>query len=94
MVDGDRAAWVERCHRALDSAGFTKVEARPEFGQVTGSYKKLSVWGDIAITLVPDGDARTRIDATATAAVDNVYALFGSPGRKIIARFKDALSSA
>jgi hypothetical protein len=58
---------------------------------VTCNYKKFTTWGEIQVTLVPEGDGNTKINACATANVDNVFALFKSPGRAIVGAFKSNL---
>jgi hypothetical protein len=46
------------------------------------------VWGEILITLLPAEGENTKIAMRATAGVDNVWALFASPTKKILAAFK------
>jgi hypothetical protein len=94
IVDGPREEWIDRCVAALTAAGFTGVAPNATLGQVSGNYKKLTVWGELALTLKPEGSNQTEIAASATANVDNIFALFGSPGRKIIQQFKSGLSAA
>ncbi len=91
VVDGQREVWVGRCEAALRSAGFGGVEANIALNQVKGNFHKLLVWGDILITLLPEG-AHTTIVAKATANVDNIWALFISPTKKILDAFKSNLS--
>jgi hypothetical protein len=50
--------------------------------------------GDLEVTLLPEGADNTRINAKATANVDNVFAALGSPGRKILNQFKQGISTA
>ena len=76
----------------MESNGFTRVAVDDLLGQVTGNYKKLTTWGDLLLTLTPEGEQSTRIHVKATAAIDNVYALVRSPGRKIIDEFKAGLA--
>ncbi len=88
VVAGPRDEWLSRCREALEAQGFTKIDVSETLFQIRANYKKATVWGDLEITLLPDGDASTKINARATANVDNVFAAFGSPGRKILDRFK------
>ena len=91
VVAGKREQWFSRCKDALSKGEFTAIQANEAFGQIKGDYKKFSVWGTIEITLLPEGE-NTKIVAKATANVDNVFALFSSPGKKIIEAFKSNVS--
>lgn len=91
VVVGKRGEWLEKCHNALRNGGFTDIQAQQGFGQVKGNYKKFTVWGSIEITLLPEGE-NTKIVVSAMANVDNIFALFSSPSKKIIAVFKSNLS--
>lgn len=88
VVAGPREEWLLRCRSALEAEGFTKIDVSKTLFQIGANYKKATVWGDLEITLLPEGDSSTKINARATANVDNVFAAFGSPGRKILDRFK------
>jgi len=91
VVDGPRDKWLSRCQSALQKAGFSAVKANSALNQVEGEYHKFLVWGEILVTLMPDGQ-NTKIVAKATANVDNIWTLFCSPTNKIIGAFKDGLS--
>lgn len=91
VVDGPRDKWLARCKDSLQKAGFGAVKANPALNQVEGTFRKFSVWGEILITLTPEGQ-NTKIVAKSTANVDNIFALFSSPTKKILAAFKDNLS--
>jgi hypothetical protein len=93
VVDGAREAWLTRSRTALELRGFTKIEVSEALFQVRANYKKFTTWGDIQISLLPSGDAATAVQVAATANVDNVFALFKSPGRKIVDEFKAGLDS-
>ncbi len=75
---------------ALNSGGFTSIKENDVINEFRADYKKLTMYGSIAITLtaVVNG-VDLRIEATAN--VDNVYALFSSPIQKILTAFKDNL---
>jgi hypothetical protein len=92
VVFGLRDRWLLACEDALESQGFTKIDVSGTLFQIRANYKKATVWGDLEITLVPEGTGATKINAKATANVDNVFAAFGSPGRKIIDRFKQGIA--
>jgi hypothetical protein len=93
VVSGSRDEWLQRGRTALEDGGFTKVQTSDAIYELSGNYKKLTVWGDIRVTLVPEGDSETRIIARATANIDNVFSLFRSPGRAILDQFKGSLYS-
>jgi hypothetical protein len=82
------------CEQALEAQRFTKIEVSTALFQIKTNYKKATVWGDLEVTLLPEGPDETRINAKVTANVDNDFAAFGSPGRKIIDRFKQGISAA
>lgn len=94
IVDGPRDVWLDRCEDALVARGFKKVVPNAALGQVSGDYRRMTLVGSLTLTLRPAGTDQTEIAASATANVDNVYALFRSPGQKIIQEFKSGLSAA
>lgn len=91
VVAGSRDAWLTKCQAALQTQGFTKVQASQTLYQLKANYKKATVWGDLELTLLPEGADSTKLTARATANVDNIFALFSSPGRKILDRFKHGI---
>lgn len=91
VVSGGREQWLPRCKQALANGGFTKVEANEAFGQIKADFKKFTVYGSIEVTLLPEGQ-NTKVIAKATANVDNIFALFSSPGKKILNAFKENLT--
>jgi hypothetical protein len=93
VLAGARDVWLKNCRAAMESAGFSAIEVSPTLFQVTGKLRTFTVWGDLQITLLPEG-ASTRLVCRATAGVDNIWALFKSPTRTILTRFKTALDSA
>ncbi len=91
VVDGNRDSWLTRCEAALHAQGFTGVAVNPTLLQLEGNYKKATVWGSLLVSLMPSGENATSIVMRATANIDNVFALFSSPGQKIVNRFKEGL---
>jgi hypothetical protein len=91
VVEGPRDEWLSRCRSALESRGFMKIEVVETLFQLHGNYKKFATWGDLRVELLPSGDEATTLQMTATANVDNVFALFKSPGRRILEEFKTGL---
>lgn len=91
VVDGPRWEWLQRCRDALARGGFSKIETEEQLGQLHAAYRKVSVWGSLDITLLPDGDARTQLQLVASGNVDNIYALFRSPSKRILEAFKSGL---
>lgn len=89
-VEGDRETWLQVCEDALEEAGFSDLEVNRRLCRIEGSYRSFTTVGDIVVTLTPEGQY-VRITAKATANVDNVFALFSSPGQKILDRFLDEM---
>jgi hypothetical protein len=90
VVAGSREDWLARCEDALIAQGFSGVKSNSTLCQVEGAYHKFLVWGEILVTLFPEG-TNTKIVAKATANADNIWALFGSPSKKILTVFKESL---
>src|SRR5438270_475220 len=93
VVDGKREDWLGKCAGAMRDQDFTRISESQSLYEVTADYKKWrpgAGWGTLAVTLHPEGE-RTRMVLRATANVDNIWALFRSPGRQIIDRFKAGL---
>ena len=80
----------QRAENALSEGSFTSIKANGLINQITANYKKLSVWGEIKITL-SENNEKTKIDVESTANSDNIFALFSSPNDKILNAFKDNL---
>jgi len=93
-IEGNRNEWLQKINNALSVAGFTNVICDSLLFQVKGDYKKVSIWGDIIVTLIPFGtnDDKTEMYIKSTANVDNIYALFKSPNKTIIEKFKSVIN--
>lgn len=91
VVDGAREDWFEHSRLALERSGFSKIEVVQPLSQLQAAYRKLTLWGTLQVTLLPEGDDGTRIELDATGNVDNLYAIFRSPSRKILDTFKAEL---
>lgn len=94
IVDGSREEWFAKCRQTMETQGYKKVTASESLGQLTGDPKQrigTVWWGSLTVTLTPEGSSRTRLTLTGTANVDNIFAMFGSPGQKVIDRFKAEL---
>jgi len=76
--------------QALQAGGFTKIDDNRVINQISADYKKFPVWGNIQLTLVEE-ENKVKVNAVATANVDNIYALFSSPTQKIFNKFKQNL---
>ena len=87
-VKGNTKEWLTKAEQALHKGGFANVKTNKLLNQITGDYKKLSVWGEIIVTLLPEAD-NVKINAKSTANVDNIFALFSSPNQKILDQFKN-----
>ncbi|MER7696796.1 hypothetical protein [Streptomyces sp. NPDC096095] len=85
VVAGQREGWLTRCEQGLITAGFKDVRTLADLGQVTGTYRKFPTWGELTITVVPGAQSgHTRLTLRSTAAVDNIYAIFSSPNKKVL----------
>ena len=89
-VKGNQEEWLKKAEQALLRGEFTNVKTNKIINQITGDYKKLTVWGQIIVTISPEG-GNVNIKAAATANADNVFALFSSPNQKILDQFKNNL---
>ena len=91
VVAGTVDEWLIKSERALNLGKFTNISVNKTINQLTGNYKKLTVWGEIVVTLLPEGD-KVKIHANSNANADNIFALFNSPNKKILDQFKNNLS--
>jgi hypothetical protein len=92
VVTGERDEWLNRCTKGLIAAGFKDVQTSTTLGQVAGAYKKFPTHGELTITVAPCPQAgHTQLTLRSTAAVDNIYALFVSPNKKILVTAKASL---
>jgi hypothetical protein len=93
VVKGDREDWLEECATVMRRQGFKPVTCDETLYQINGNWKPVigTLNGDIQVTLLPEGDDMTRMQIKGTGAVDNIYALFGSPGKRLIAKFKSGI---
>jgi len=87
-VKGNTEEWLTKAEQALYKGGFANVKTNKLLNQLTGDYKKLTVWGEIIVTLLPEG-GNIKINAKSTANADNIFALFSSPNQKILDQFKN-----
>lgn len=91
VVPGLVEYWLGASANALRSAGFTDLWSPNPQAEVAASYKKATVWGELRVGVYAATPQDSRIVLTAKANVDNIYALFRSPGRRIIDTFKTSL---
>ena len=89
-VPGNIEEWLSKVEQALIDGEFTNISCNKTLNQITGNYKKLTVWGEIIVTLMPDA-GNVKINAKSTANADNIFALFSSPNQKILDQFKNNL---
>jgi len=89
-VDKDRAEMLSDCELALEKGNFKDISTNKTLYILNAKYKTFTVVGEIEITLLPDGE-RTSVQVKSTGNVDNIFALFGSPARKIAEAFKSNL---
>lgn len=75
---------------ALKKGEFTSINTNNVLSQITANYKKLTIWGEISITLT-ENNGKVKIMAISTANSDNIFALFTSPNKVILDNFKNNL---
>ena len=90
QISGNLSEVIQKCKTALEKGEFTKINVNETINQLTANYKKLSVWGEIKITLTENNE-RINVNAISTANSDNLFALFSSPNDKILNQFKNNL---
>ena len=61
VVSGDRDEWLKKCEDSLKNQGFTKVDSNHSLYQIKGNYKKITIWGEILVTLKPQSEKDTTI---------------------------------
>jgi len=89
-VNGNQEEYLIKVEQALNKGGFTNVKTNKIINQVTADYKKLTVWGEIIVTILKENEI-VKINAKSTANTDNIFALFNSPNQKILNQFKNSL---
>ena len=91
VVTGTREEWVKKCEEALRATPhFQDVASSAELFRVSARYRRPPVWGDIHVTLMPQGSGSTCITARAMA-FPNLFALIFSPERRILDLFARGL---
>ncbi len=89
VLDHPRSILLEPVQKALGNAGFKKITINKTMWQISGVYHSFTTWGEILIILVPvSNNRKTEMHIKSTASIDNIYALFSSPNKKIINLFK------
>ena len=89
-VNGTIEDLKSKVENALEKGEFTSIKTNNILNQINANYKKLTVWGEISITLT-ENNGKVKINAISTANADNVFALFSSPNKVILDNFKNNL---
>ena len=89
-VNGTIEDWKTKDEKALEIGEFTSIKSNNILNQINANYKKLTVWGEISVTLT-EYNGKVKINAVSTANSDNVFALFNSPNKVILDNFKNNL---
>lgn len=89
-VDKGRDDFFSDCELALQKGNFKDISINKTLYTLNAKYKTFTVVGDIEIALHPHNE-RTSVQVTSTGNVDNVFALFASPTKKIAEAFKSNL---
>ncbi len=85
-LNHDRDTALGMCHSALQHGKFSKIKTNKTIYQISARYRTFAVVGSIEITLIPNNDG-TIVNVKILANVDNIFALFSSPGKKIQTAF-------
>ena len=88
--EGNREAWLETIEKNLIGTDFSNVDTNETLFTIKADHRRFTCRGTLQVTLISE-NGNTRIVATATANVDNIYALFQSPGQKILDKFEDCV---
>lgn len=89
-VGGAREQIKEAVKTALEVSGFTHIQSFDQMDQITAKYRHFPYYGTIEISLLEESEGRTHLRILVSANIDNIYALFVSPGKKIAEKFKVA----
>lgn len=87
-VVGSREEIKDKIYKSLKLAGFVNIQNLEAIGQVSAKYRRFPYWGTIEITLLDSSEDRIHVRIFVSANIDNIYALFVSPGKKIAEKFK------
>ena len=91
VVAGTREMWFKTYAEALQkNADFRGVETSPTLFRITALYRKPPIWGELTVTLAPEGSDSTRITARATTQ-PNLFTLLFSPEHRILDDFAQAV---
>ena len=91
VVAGARDDWLQKCCDALEAAPrFSVADVSEDEFQVRAKYRLPPVWGQLTVTLLPEGTDSTRITAS-VAVLPNLYTLIFAPQHRILARFSRAI---
>jgi hypothetical protein len=91
VVAGTREEWMKKCEESLrKSPDFRSVASSPTLFRLTAQYRKPPVWGELTVTLTPEGPDSTRISARATTQ-PNLFTLIFSPEHRMLDDFAEAI---
>jgi hypothetical protein len=91
VVSGPREEWIKRCEQAFrTSRDFRSVEVSPTLFRLTAHYRRPPVWGELTVTLTPEGNDTTHMVARATA-LPKLYMLIFGPERRIVDEIAEAI---
>jgi len=93
VAEGDGRPWLPTVAGALGERGFTAINVHHALRQVDADYRSRSLRGKIVVTLLPGAGNVTSINARAIGEGANLRVGFASPGRRLIARFRDGLAA-
>ena len=89
-VTGTCADWFTKCVQALEKAGFSRIRADDESFIIDADYRGFTVDGSIRLLLTQERD-EVEIEIRIIAAVDNLWAFFSPPLKRILRAFTSYL---
>jgi hypothetical protein len=91
VVAGTREEWTKKCEEGLRrSPDFRGVESSESLFRIRAQYRRPPVWGELTVTLSPEGADSTRITARARTQ-PNLFTLLFSPEHRILDLFAEAI---
>jgi hypothetical protein len=87
VSSGTPDEWLQRCCDELEAARhFTVVEVSEYDDRIQAKYRRLVVWADLTVELLPEGEDATRITAT-VSVLPNLLTLVFSSEWRVLGRF-------
>ena len=89
-VEGDMPTWFDKLTACLPTLGFNDIVVNRQLSCVTASYRRMTLWATVRIVLRPM-NGQIELTVYSTANVDNVYALFKNPNKRIFSKILEGI---